>query len=182
LGRILRSEFDNGQKFYTRAACHNRTVLTLLRFLMLLALVLWLGGILFFGAVMAPALFSILPKRELAGAVVTRTLGALHWIGLISGIVFLLCSLLSARMGDSSLGWQNWLVVAMLALTLISQFGVSRRMQALRAEMVEIDSVAPTDARRVEFNQLHRYSTALEQGVLILGLVVLWGVAGIRRP
>ncbi len=152
-------------------------MLTLVRFLMLLALVIWLGGILFFGAVMAPALFSILPKRELAGAVVTRTLASLHWIGIFSGIIFLVCSFVSVRLGGAPLGWRNWLVVAMLALTLVSQFGISRRMQALRQEMVEIDSVAPTDARRVEFNQLHRYSTALEQGVLILGLIVLWGVS-----
>ncbi len=160
-------------------------MLTFLRFFMLLSLVVWLGGILFFGAVMAPALFSILPKRELAGAVVTRTLASLHWMGLVSGVVFLVCSFAAVRMGDPSLGWRNWLVVAMLALTLVSQFGVGRRMQALRRDMVEIDSISADDPRRVEFNKLHRYSTALEQGVLILGLVVLWGVAGlptVRRP
>jgi hypothetical protein len=144
---------------------------------MLLALVVWLGGILFFGAVLAPTLFSTLPKREMAGAVVTKSLAALHWIGIASGIVFLLCALAAPRCGGPALGWRNWLVVAMLALTLVSQFGVSRRMLALRRDMVEIDSVAPDDARRVEFNKLHRYSTALEQGVLLLGLVVLWGVA-----
>jgi hypothetical protein len=144
---------------------------------MLLALVVWLGGILFFGAVLAPTLFATLPKRELAGAVVTKSLAALHWIGLVAGIIFLLCALVAPRFGAAPLGWRNWLVVAMLALTLISQFGVSRRMVALRRDMVEIDSVSPDDPRRVEFNKLHRYSTALEQGVLLLGLVVLWGVA-----
>lgn len=152
-------------------------MLSLLRFLMLLALVVWLGGILFFGAVLAPTLFSTLPKRELAGAVVTKSLAALHWIGIVSGIVFLLCALLAPSFGGAALGWRNWLVVAMLALTLVSQFGVSRKMVALRRDMVEIDSVSPDDPRRVQFNKLHRYSTALEQGVLLLGLVVLWGVA-----
>ncbi len=152
-------------------------MLSLLRFLMLLARVIWLGGILFFGAVLAPTLFSTLPKREMAGAVVTKALAALHWIGIASGIVFLVCALAAPHFGGVALGWRSWLVVAMLALTLVSQFGVSRRMVALRKDMVEIDSVAPEDPRRVEFNQLHRYSTALEQGVLLLGLVVLWGVA-----
>ena len=152
-------------------------MLAFLRFLMLLALVIWLGGILFFGAVLAPTLFSTLPKREMAGAVVTKSLAALHWIGIVSGIVFLLCALVAPHFGGTALGWRNWLVVAMLALTLVSQFGVSRRMVALRKDMVEIDSIAPDDPRRIEFNKLHRYSTALEQGVLILGLVVLWGVA-----
>lgn len=147
---------------------------------MVLSLAVWLGGIVFFGAVMAPTLFSLLPKRELAGAVVTRTLGGLHWIGIVAAVVFLVSSFLYSRIAVAPPGWRNWLVVAMLALTLLSQFWVSRRMQALRADMVEIDSLAATDARRVEFNRLHRISTGLEQAVLLLGLVVLWGVA--REP
>lgn len=153
---------------------------SLLRFLMLLALSLWLGGIVFFGAVMAPALFSILPRRELAGAVVTRTLGGLHWIGIVAAVVFLAASLGYAALRNGAaepLAWRNLAVVAMLALTLVSQFGVSRRMQALRADMVEIDRVAAGDPRRVDFNRLHRISTGLEQAVLLLGLVALWSVA-----
>lgn len=159
-----------------RPPCHNHRVPNFLRFLMLLSLAVWLGGIVFFGAVMAPALFSILPKRELAGAVVTRTLGGLHWIGIVAAVVFLACSVVATR----SIAWRDWLVGAMLALTLVSQFGVSRRMQALRADMVEIDAVAQSDPRRVEFNRLHRISTGLEQAVLLLGLVVLWSAA--REP
>lgn len=155
-------------------------MLALLRYLMLLALAVWLGGIVFFGAVMAPALFQILPKRELAGAVVTRTLSGLHWIGIFAAVIFLVCSALYSRSAGAPFGWRNWLVAGMLALTLASQFGVSRRMQRLRADMVEIDSVAANDPRRVEFNRLHRVSTGLEQAVLVMGLAALWSVA--RAP
>jgi hypothetical protein len=153
-----------------------------LYFLMLLALVVWLGGILFFGTVLAPTLFSTLPSRELAGTVVTRSLAALHWIGIGCGVAFLLASLAHSRMADGSarlMAWRHLLIVAMLALTLVSQYCVSPKMQALRRDMVQIDSVAPTDARRVEFNQLHRWSTGLEQAILLMGLAVLWGVTGI---
>jgi hypothetical protein len=152
----------------------------LLRFLMLLALVVWLGGIVFFGAVMAPALFSTLPKRELAGAVVTKALGGLHWIGIVAAVVFLAASLSQGALRSGAVAWLDWrhlLVVAMLALTLLSQFGISRKMQALRRDMVEIDTVAADDPRRVQFNRLHRLSTGLEQAVLLMGLVVLWSVA-----
>jgi hypothetical protein len=154
-----------------------------LYFLMLLALVVWLGGILFFGTVLAPTLFSTLPSRELAGSVVTRSLASLHWIAIGCGVVFLLASLAYSRMATGSAGlmaWRHLLIVVMLALTLVSQYGVSPKMQALRHDMVQIDSVAPTDARRVEFNRLHRWSTGLEQAILLMGLAVLWGVAGVR--
>jgi len=50
-------------------------------------------------------------------------------------------------------------------------------MLALRTAMGEIDLVPFDDARRIAFNQLHVWSTRLESGVLILGLVVLFLVA-----
>jgi len=50
--------------------------MSFLRFLMLLSLVVWLGGLIFFSFVVAPTLFSVLPTRHLAGSVVSRSLGA----------------------------------------------------------------------------------------------------------
>ncbi len=149
--------------------------MTFVRFLMLLSLVVWVGGIVFFAFVVAPSLFSILPTRQLAGSVVTRCLGALHWIGLGAGIIFLICSIAEAQGKVASI--RNSAVVAMLALTLISQFYVGGRMQRLRADMGEIDAVATTDARRVEFNALHKWSTTLETVVLLLGLLAIFDLA-----
>jgi uncharacterized membrane protein len=149
------------------------------RFLMLLALVVWIGGIIFFSFVVAPALFSILPTRELAGAVVQRSLNVLHWIGLVSALVFLIASTLDAlntpgvQYGIS----RNILMTIALALTLISQFGVTREMSRLRRDMGTIDTVSAADSRRVEFNRLHTASTGLEGGVLLLGLATLVLVA-----
>jgi hypothetical protein len=150
-----------------------------LRFFMLLALVVWIGGIIFFSFVVAPGLFMILPKRELAGQVVTFSLAGLHYIAIGSAIVFLVCSLLHRHLADgrARLGLRELFIVIMLALTLISQYAVTPRMRQLRRDMVEIDTVAPTDPRRVEFNHLHQYSTSLEGGVLVLGLLTLVSVA-----
>jgi len=149
-----------------------------LRFLMLLALVVWVGGIIFFAFVVAPALFSILPSRELAGRVVAQSLGALHWIGIAAGIVFLVASLVEARLATARNATARAALVAiMLILTLASEFGVSRRMQRLHEEIGAIDSVAATDARRAEFNRLHRWSTTLEGGVLLLGIASIFLMA-----
>jgi uncharacterized membrane protein len=154
--------------------------MAVLRFFAMLSLVVWVGGIIFFSFVVAPALFSILPTRHLAGAVVTRSLSALHWIGIIAGLVFLVCSFLIAQLatGDPHpLAVRNVLVMVMLALTAISQFVVSTRMSALRTSIGVIDEVPQTDLRRVEFNRLHRCSTLLESCVLLLGLATIFLVA-----
>jgi hypothetical protein len=66
------------------------------------------------------------------------------------------------------------LVMVMITLTLISMFVVAPKMLALRDDMVVIDNVPQTDARRVHFNELHRWSTRLEVGVLAMGLAVLY--------
>src|ERR1700690_361373 len=97
-----------------------------LRFLMFLSLVVWLGCLVFF-PVVAQSAFSVLPSRHLAGLVVGRSLGILHWMGLVSGVVFLASSVIynpASRGAAHLFSARHLLVGAMLALTLISQFGI----------------------------------------------------------
>jgi len=139
---------------------------------MLLALIVWIGGIIFFAFVLAPTLFGVLPTTKLAGDVVNATLSKLHWMGIISGVVFLICSLLY--------NWKNRLqlrpfmashvfVLLMLAFTLISQFGITPRMRELRSNPAIMDS----PAGRSEFARLHAWSTRFEGGVLLLGVATV---------
>lgn len=153
--------------------------MTVIRFLMLLSLVVWVGGIIFFAFVLAPTVFhpGILPSRHLAGAVVSRSLGILHAIGLSCGLVFLATSMIDSQVITGSVApfaGRNLLVYVMIVLTLVSMFAISSRMLNLRNDMVFIDNVPHDDPRRVEFNRLHEWSTRLEGGVLLLGLAVIF--------
>jgi len=153
--------------------------MAIIRFFMLLTLVMWVGGMIFFAFVLAPTVFhpGILPNRQLAGAVVSRSLGILHWTGLVCGLVFIMTSILDSQITTGTFGVfaaRNLLVYGMIALTLISMFAISVRMLALRNEMVFIDTVPHDDPRRAEFNRLHVWSTRLESAVLILGLAVVY--------
>ena len=144
---------------------------------MFLSLIVWLGGLIFFAFVVAPTSFAVLPTRNLAGAVVNRSLGALHWMGIVSGLVYLISSMVYARLSTGSLqpfAARHVLLCLMLVLTLVSQFGISPKMAALRASMGEIDHVAADDPARVQFNALHAWSTRLEGGVLLLGLLAVY--------
>jgi uncharacterized membrane protein len=153
--------------------------MSFLRFLMLLSLVVWLGGLIFFSFVVAPTVFApgVLPTRHLAGNVVTRSLGALHWMGLVSGVVFLLSSMAYCRLTAGSanaFSVRHVLVFFMLLLTLVSQFGITPKMAALRSSMAEIDSVPVTDPARMQFDALHVWSVRLETAVFFLGLAVAY--------
>ena len=139
---------------------------------MLLSLIVWIGGIIFFAFVEAPALFTVLPTTRMAGDVVSVSLTKLHWMGLFSGIVFLICSLAYNQFKHAQpkpFAASHILIVLMLVLTSISQFGITPRMQALRAGPLNMD----TGDARSEFDRLHAWSTRLEGSVLFLGLGVV---------
>jgi uncharacterized membrane protein len=142
--------------------------------LMLLALVVWIGGLVFFFFIAAPTAFLVLPSTTLAGNVVGRSLAALHWMGIASGVIFLVASLLYNRARFARvkpLLLVNVLVLIMLVLTLISQFAISPRVHQLRAQLPP-PGAAP-DAIQMEFNRMHIWSTRVETGVLVLGLGVV---------
>lgn len=146
---------------------------------MLLALAIWLGGLIFFSFVVAPTVFApgVLPSRDLAGNVVNRSLGILHTMGLVCGVIFLITSITYSKFTAASappLAPVHVLVYLMLILTLVAQFGVAPKMAALRADMGVIDTISQTAPRRLEFNRLHHWSTRLGGSILFLGLGVLF--------
>ena len=156
--------------------------MSFLRFLMLLSLVVWIGGIIFF-AIMAPTAFHVLPTRLLAGTLVGNLLTKLHWIAIVCGVVYLLSSLVYSRLteGEANVfAARHVLICGMLAITLVSQFWITPRMLALRAQVANFDSAATlNDAARVQFDALHVWSTRLEVTVLLLGLVVVYMTASV---
>ena len=160
--------------------------MSFLRFLMLLSLAVWIGGLIFLAFVEAPIAFSpgLLPPRHMAGSVVGRSLDLLHYMAIVSGIVFLAASMLYSRMTTGTarpLAARHLLIALMLVLTVISQFAISPKMHSIRAQVGVIDRV-PLDApARREFDRLHVWSEKFEQGVLLLGLIAIYTTAQALR-
>jgi hypothetical protein len=158
---------------------------TLFQSLVYLVLGLWLGALLFFGAVLAPVAFSQLPPLfptpaagiHAAGMVVGTSLVRLHWIGLFCGLIFLVAMVLS-RAHYRMIIPQAALVLAMMALTAYSQFSIIPRMNTARDSIGgNVDAVAPDNPGRKIFDSLHRTSTHVEGLVLLCGLGALVATA-----
>ena len=79
-------------------ACSNSEVAmsTVVRFLQFLTLGTWVGSILYFGAIVAPAAFTVLTQDQ-AGALVGLTLGRLHLLGIVAGVIYLLVTAIWGR-------------------------------------------------------------------------------------
>lgn len=143
---------------------------------MLLSLVVWIGGLIFF-IVVAPVAFQLLPTRLLAGTLVGTLLTKLHWMAICSGVVFLISSLTYSQLTEGStraFALRNVLICVMLALTLFSQFWITPRMIALRAQVANFDASTLNNPARLQFDALHVWSTRIEGLILLLGLFLVF--------
>jgi len=153
---------------------------TVVRFLQFFTLGTWVGSILYFGAIVAPAAFTVLTQDQ-AGALVGVTLGRLHLLGIVAGIVYLLVTAIWARSALALVRPASLLVIVMLVLTFVSQFWVMSTMDALRAQMGSVAAAPPANALRASFDRLHGISVNLEMAVLACGLVALFFTSRIPK-
>lgn len=145
----------------------------------------WLGAMAFFAAIMAPAAFAVLPTRELAGALVTRTLDQLNAAGLFLGPACILAAILSRPRGEANgrLALRILLLAGMTLASALSRSVVSPRMLALRVAMGDVIDRVPLDhPLRAAFNQWHQVSTGLMAASLLAGLAALLLALVPRRP
>lgn len=125
----------------------------------LLLLAIWFGAACFFIAV-AQSAFAVLPARELAGAVVNRTLSVLNYSGIAIAVIVIAMSFIgSARVGRFWLWTERLLVAVLVAACAVGQFVIGFYLSSTRAMMGKpIDEVAVDDPLRIQFNTLHEYS------------------------
>jgi Domain of unknown function (DUF4149) len=146
---------------------------TLVRFLQFFTLGTWVGSILFFGAVVAPAAFTVLTSQDQAGALVGVSLGRLHVLGMAAGVVYLLATAAGARSPAALLRPASLLVALMIVLTYVSQRWVTGAMDALRMRMGSVEATPATNPLRASFDRLHGVSVGLETAVLLAGIAAL---------
>ncbi len=150
----------------------------------LLVLALWLGAAVFFIAV-AQSAFAVLPQRDMAGAVVNRTLAILNYAGIGVGIILLLTSFIVRAGTNLILLWtERILLLVLTAACAVAQFVIAWWMLMLRTQMGRpIDEVAVDDPLRIQFNQLHQYSTWLMMAAMIAGLLAFFIISNRKaRP
>lgn len=156
---------------------------TLVRSLILIGLVIWVGGLIFIGAVMAPVAFGSLAPSfsnfaigiHSAGIMVRDSLLRLHGIGLFCGVVILLLAIIerTARLTVRNVAAPIVLLLAMLGLTAYSQFSVIPRMDSLLAQAGPAMYMPAVNPAKQEFNRLHGVATDLDGLVLLCGLAVI---------
>jgi hypothetical protein len=156
-----------------------------LRYAYVLALVVWLGGMVVLGAVVAPTVFQVLQARSpetgriLAGAVFGTALDRFHYVAYACGGVILITLIVTAVLGPrpAHFAVRTAVVSAMLGIALYSGLVVLRSVDHLQQEIgvnVSPSTLPAGDARRVRFDQLHVLSTRLMMINMLGALVLLY--------
>jgi len=127
--------------------------------LRLLLLSIWLGAAVFFIAV-AQSAFAVLPQRELAGAVVGRTLIVLNFGGLaIFALLFLTSFLGTATVNRFWIWVERVLLLVTATACAVGQFVFGVWISLKHAEIGRpIDELAADDPLRIQFDMLHEYA------------------------
>ena len=155
----------------------------LLRYLYILALGVWLGGMGVAGFITAPSVFQVLEAwnpvegRVLAGQVVGHVLSKLHLVLYAAGVAMLMTLTIRRLLGPRPVGYgiRASIIGAMLALALASGFGISPRVEAMQRDIGgSVAALPESDPRRASFYQLHGLSNLLLSATVIGALLLIY--------
>ena len=146
--------------------------------LYLIAITLWVGGLLAIGYIAARVLFSTLSDRALAGMVAGKLFALIGWIGF--GAAAYLMLFLFGRWGAGAFKQAVfWLVILMVLMTTASQFGIQPLMAQLKADALPREVME--SVLRDRFATWHGVSSILYMIQSLLGLwLVVWSSRGLR--
>lgn len=154
-----------------------------LRYLYLLALVIWLGGMVVLGAIVAPAAFQVLQSldpqsgRAMAGEVFGTALSRFAYVSYgCAGLMIVTLTgmgLLGPRPKPFLI--RGLLIVVMMGIALYVGTVLANQIALVQQEAGVLPStLAAADPRRLRFDWLHTLSERLMTANVVLALVLLF--------
>lgn len=153
----------------------------LLRYLYVVALVLWVGGLIAAGALVAPSVFGVLQAwnasegRVLAGQVFGEVLTRMTWLSYAMGAVMIVSLTLHRLLGARPVkyGVRVVIMAMMLAMMFATGWWLIPKVNAIQAQVKgPVSSLAATDPLRMEFDRLHGISNILYSITALGGLAL----------
>jgi hypothetical protein len=154
-----------------------------LRYVYVLALVVWLGGMVILGALVAPTLFEVLQStdpasgRALAGAAFGESVARFHYVAYVAGTLLLMTLTAMRLLGPKPIAFaaRALITVVMLGIAIYSGGVILRRIDAIQVAAGTLPSRLPAaDPRRIEFDALHVLSERLMMINVVGGLLLLY--------
>jgi len=155
-------------------------VLGVVRFLYVLALVVWLGEIVFFSFVAAPAIFAVL-GAEHAGPVVAAIFPRYYALGAAAASIAAASAAILARRAIARGWWTGAVACLVVGLVATAWAGavVHPRAQRLR---IAAQAAGRTPGDDPDFQRAHHAAVALNAAALVAGVAAVGlSAAGLRQ-
>ena len=159
-------------------------MMRLLRFVQLLTMATWVGGLTFFAFVLAPTAFHVLPSVHEAGLIVGASLKAFDRLALIFGAIFVGSSAVlyfvpvPIRVAPAlrrSVLLQFLLALLMMLGTGYLHWSIIPAMDAdQRAAGGDIDVLPRNNPVYLHFDRFHHLSEQVAGAVLLMGLIIVF--------
>lgn len=148
-------------------------VMTIVKFIHIMSLVVWIGGIIFFSFFAAPSIFKVL-DRELAGDVVGNIFPKYWLIGYICSPIALGTLIFLAKYSTASVGIRIVLLSVMLITVFFTGLAIGSKAKKIKAEMRATEDVVKKEEIRKHFGKIHGISIMLNMAVLLMGIATIF--------
>ena len=156
----------------------------MLRFATVLAIAIWIGGLLALGTIAAPAIFDVVSLRQvpdgrvLSGAIFGEVLRRFDLVSYACGALVLATLAVRAVLGPRPrrFSLRAGIGVLMLSASMYSGMVLSNRIASVQQAIgagVAPSSLPAGDPRRVEFGRLHGQSTLVQLVPILGGLLLI---------
>jgi len=156
-----------------------------LRFATVLAIAVWIGGLIVLGGIAAPAIFDVVSLRQvpdgrmLSGAIFGDVLRRFDLVSYACGALILATLAVRAVLGPRPrrFSLRVGIAVLMLGASMYSGMVLSSRIAAVQQEIgagVAPSSLPSGDPRRVAFGRLHGQSTLIQIVPILGGLALMF--------
>lgn len=154
-----------------------------LRYVYLIALVIWLGGMVVLGAIIAPTTFQVLQAsapemgRALAGELFAVILGRFQYVAYAAGAILFITLAVMAVLGPRPGGFaiRMAIIAVMIAVALYAGFSVLAEIDGIQQAVGTLPSkLDVADPRRLRFDHLHQLSTWLMTFNIVAALALLY--------
>ena len=144
-----------------------------IKFLHLLSLSIWVGAMVFFSFVAAPAIFKTLP-RETSGDVVGKIFPKYWLLGYAACITAALTLVIMSAPEKTVSTARMTILALMTGAVFYNGLSVATKARGIKAEIRAAQRQEEKDGLRGRFKKLHALSAALNMLALALGVVLIF--------
>lgn len=151
-----------------------------LKYIHLLSIVIWLGGMVFFSYVAAPAAFKVL-ERQAAGDFVGVVFPKYFFMGYVASVVLLITLYLIGKNNLAAIRAPLVIMALLTGLAFVHGMVIGPKARSIKAEYKSLAEGPEKAALKKSFGKIHGVSAVVNMLIVLLCLVYLGYIPAILR-